>query len=261
MTTLTLVADPTHTPPRVIVTVASGSAATFTAVDVRREGEMLRGTVPLGLNTYVVDDFEASYGVATSYTVTFTLSTGTSGSVSESVTLSPARAWLIHPRTPDLSVSFTDGSDGAGIVQIGDTQSDSQASRHRVLSASRDVVMSFGTRSDPSYSSFQVATTTAAESSALESLLKDETPVLLRIPASWGLDFKEGFYSVLNWTAAPLLNLAGTWLKRWTLPLAPANAPRVIVQAQNTYADGLLLGTYADDLAINKTYYDRLVVL
>lgn len=261
MTTLTLVADANNLPPRVVITLSSGSAATFTDVDIRRDGEMLRAPSVLGMPSYVLNDYEAPYGIATSYTVTWLLSNGTSGTISQSVTLSPTKAWMIHPRTPDLSFVLTDGAEAAGIVQIGGGQSPSQASRHRVLGASRDVVMSFGARSAVSYPNFQVATTTEAEAIALEALLMDETPMLLRIPASWGVDFKQGFYAVGDWNAEPLLNQAGTWLKYWTLPLTPAIAPKVLVQPQNTYADGLLLGTYADDLAINATYYDRLVTL
>lgn len=258
MSTISLVAQPGNLPPRVQITIATGTSATITALDLRRDGEAVRSLPSLGLSTLVVNDYEAAYGVPVTYVAVITTTAG-SETLTASVTMSPTQMWLIHPRTPSLSVAFSDGSASQFILNVGDSTASSQASRHRVLGASRDVVMSFGVRSAPTYGNFAVATTTEAEGLALQALLKDETPILVRFPSSWDANFIEGFYAVQNWNSSPIVDRSGQWMTRWSLPLVPAVAPKVIVQPQNTYSAGLLLGTYGDSLAAQPTYYDRLV--
>ena len=258
MSTISLVAQPSNLPPRVQVTIATGTAATITALDLRRDGVAVRTLPALGLSSLVLFDYEAAYGVPVTYVAVITTTAG-SETLSATVTLSPSQMWLIHPRTPSLSVAFDGGSGTQFILDVGDSTASAQASRHRVLGASRDVVMSFGVRSAPTYGNFAVATTTEAEGLALISLLSDETPLLVRFPASWDANFIEGFYAVQNWNSSPMVDVRGQWLTRWSIPLVPAVAPKVIVQPQNTYAAGLLLGTYGDSLAAQPTYFDRLV--
>lgn len=258
MSTLTLTAEPGTIPPRVKIEISTGSAATITALDLRRDGEPVRSLPSLGLSTVVIYDYEASYGVPVTYTAEVTKSVG-SDSLSGSVTLSSDLLWLVHPRQPSLSFPVSNTGEVAFLTAIGSASSATQAARHRVIGASRDVIMSYGKRSDSSYSSFEIMATTESESRALASLLQDETPILVRFPASWDADFVEGFYAVETWSSSPVVDRSGNWYTRWALPLAPAVAPKVIVQADNSYAAGLLIGTYADSLAVQPTYYDRLV--
>lgn len=257
MSTITLTAEPGTLPPRVKVVVSTGSSATIGALDLRRDGEPVRQLPDLGLSSVVVYDYEAKYGVSVTYSAQVTTTVGAE-SLFASTTLNVDSMWLIHPRQPSLSVRF--GGDGvsAFLTAVGAAGGSTQAARHRVIGAGRDVVMSFGRRSDASYPGFEVMTTTKGEWLALADLLRDETPVLVRMPAGWDASFVEGFYAVENWSASPVVDRSGEWFSRWSLPLVPAVAPKVIVQADNSYAAGLLFDSYADSFAAQATYFDRL---
>lgn len=259
MSTMTLTAEPGNLPPLVNIVVATGTAATITALDLRRDGVAVRQVPDLGLTSVVIYDYEPSYGVPVTYTAQVTTTVGVE-SLSASVTVNVDSAWLVHPRQPTLSVPV--GSDGGStfLVTVGEATSDSQAARHRVIGAGRDVVMSYGRRSDVSYPEFSLMTTTEGEASAVAELLRDETPILVRMPASWDANFVEGFYAVEGWAALPVVDRAGNWWVQWSLPLTPAVAPRVIAQTENSYAAGLLLfDSYGESLASQPTYYDRLI--
>lgn len=258
MSTMTLAAEPTNVPPRVKVVISTGTAATVTALDLRRDGQSVRTLPDLGLASVVVYDYEASFGVPVTYTAQVTTSAGIE-SLSGSVTLMVDTAWLIHPRQPSLSVPVGSDDSGTFLAAIGEASADSQAARHRVIGSARDVVMSFGRRSDPSYSGFEIVTTTEGEAEAVADLLRDETPILVRMPAVWDANFVEDFYAVQNWSALPVADRNGQWLTRWSLPLSPAVAPKVIVQPENSYAAGLLFDSYGESFAAQPTYFDRLV--
>lgn len=257
MSTMTLTAEPANLPPRVKIVVATGTAATITGLVLRRDGQSVRQLPDLGFTSVVVYDYEASYGVPVTYTAQVTTTVGVE-SLSASVTMTVDSAWLIHPRQPTISVPVGSGSDGAFLVSVGEATSESQAARHRVIGAGRDVVMSYGRRTDTAYPEFSIMTTTDGEAAAVADLLRDETPILVRIPASWDANFIDGFYAVENWAAAPVVDRSGNWLVRWSLPLSPAVAPKVIVQPENNYAAGLLFDSYIDSFAAQPTYFDRL---
>lgn len=260
MATLTLTAIPTNAPPKITVSLSTGNASTFTSIEVFRDGVAIRESAATGFTSAVVTDFEAPYGVSVLYTANVVTSTGLVQSLTSYVTLEATSAWLVHPRVSDLSMAFAQSGDIAGIVSLGEAQSSASASRHKVLGSGREVVMSYGVRSDIAYPSFTVRTTTEAEGVKLSNLLRDETPILVRFPESWGADFSEGFFAVSDWTATPVIDQPNKWWKNWSLPLVPAAAPKVIVQPANSYADDLLsFPTYAESLAAKATYFDRLV--
>lgn len=257
MSTITLTAEPSNLPPRVEIVIATGSAATITALDLRRDGVAVRTLPDLGLSTVVIYDYESSYGVPVTYTAEVTTTSGAE-SLSASVTVAVDKLWLIHPRQPTISVPVGLTAGATFLTSIGLGTSTVQAARHRVIGAGRDVVMSYGRRNDTAYPEFSIMTTTEGEAAAVADLLRDETPILVRIPASWDANFIEGFYAVENWTSAPVVDRSGNWLVRWSLPLSPAVAPKVIVQPENNYAAGLLFDSYIESFAAQPTYFDRL---
>lgn len=257
MSTLTLTPESTYDPPRVEIVVSTGGP-TITDISIRRNGEKVRFSPQLGLASVVVYDYEAEYNTPSTYLVQLSTSSGME-TLTGSVTLTSNSAWLVHPRTPSLSFELSADSSIAGVVAVGDSVSRSNASFHRVIGATREVVMSFGNRTAASYPDFVVATTTETESDRLEALLMNETPILVRFPADWNIDFRDGFYSAVDWSARNVIGIAGTWLKHWRLPLVPAAAPKVIVEPDNTYGSGLVYDSYGDALAAQATYFDRLV--
>lgn len=237
--------------------VETGGPA-ITEIIVRRNSERVRFTPQLGTDTALVYDYEAEFGAPSTYLVYVSTSSGTE-TLTQTVTLDVDLMWLIHPRSPSLSVPVSSSGGMTFLQSIGASSARSQAARHRVIGTSRDVVMSFGRRSDESYSAFSIVTTTEGEKLDMSALLYDEVPILVRMPPAWDANFREGFYAVDEWTAEPFLDRSGEWWVRWNLPLIPAVAPKVIVEPDNTYNAGLLYDSYSDSLVAQPTYFDRLV--
>ena len=149
---------------------------------------------------------------------------------SDPVTLSPADAWIVHPGRP--GVSFPIGKDNpeslAGFSTIGAVENPSNSTLHDVLGSDLPVV----TTSGPRYSDrlpVSITTPTRETELALFETLKDQTPLLFRVPPSWGIDFTDGFYSVGDVQRERFAQMPLT-LRSFTLPLVAVDSPDVSVQ-------------------------------
>lgn len=182
--------------------------------------------------------------------------------LSESATLSPDSGWLIHPKTPALSIPLardgqTEAALNLGKDAIGETSRESQAGRQRAAGSTDDAVFTIGERSAPSLPVTGFTLTEAAWSQIV-NLLKDESPVMFRFPPSWLIPMEERWYSVGDYTEQFVS--PDSRLRMVTLPLSPAATPYVIVQpVWNEAALVLRYATEADVLAAYATEYDKLI--
>lgn len=85
MVTFTATAESTHTPPRVRLDFNTGDSSVFTALEVRRDGKLLRAQPPVGSGVSVLYDYDAPFGSLSTWAV--------SGSVLPLVTADWTENW------------------------------------------------------------------------------------------------------------------------------------------------------------------------
>lgn len=123
--TITPVAMPANSPPRVQLTVAGvttgAGTCTIQRTDLSGQQNNVRGAEPMTLSGGggVAFDFEIPYNKAATYAVIDSL--GAIVATSSATTLTVSQAWLIHPAVPSLSVPlygvmFDDADLPTGIV-------------------------------------------------------------------------------------------------------------------------------------------------
>lgn len=196
-------AQPSNAPPRVQVTIASPDGSAITAVSLIRtgpDGTIATRVQPVaGPSPVTVFDYEAPADQPVTYAATITYAAGSVATYTSGyVTLAPAAAWLIHPTTPALSVCLDQQRfDVMGIVSIGKVIRPEIKTKHRIQGSEYQIVMKSGPRG-ASQTSMQVATVTAQERAALVSITRDQTPLLLQIPAAWGWDWENGYYDLAD---------------------------------------------------------------
>lgn len=201
----------------------------------------------------------AAAALATYSTLT---TTTTDLGLTADTTLDATTAWLIHPKTPALSVPLAiDGNTEPALnIERGGIQSatrESQAGRQRAAGASEDAVFTVGNRSAPSLTLSGFTITDACKAS-LVSLFMDESPVMPRFPASWEMPIDERWYSVGDYTTTFVA--PSSRIRKWALPLTPAATPYVVVQP--VWSEAALVLAYAtesDVIAAFAAEYDKLV--
>jgi len=257
--TLTLTPDPAPTagPPSVLVEVASGGG-NLTSVIVRRDGQLLSQKPEPGSPSAAVRDYQTRYGNPVTYTVEWV----TSGAVqreSAVTVVDSVDAWLIQPRQPGFSFKLSAGAVGAGLVTLGARTNETRSTLHQTIGNPLGIVVTIGDRGSDQRE-ITVGTTSKEERDALDNCLRSETPLLIRIPASWDLDLTEAYYRVETVTKTPLVEIAGEWRSWWTLPIKQVRAPRVIVQVLWTEAD--LIASYETEQDLINAYdteYDLII--
>lgn len=149
---------------------------------------------------------------------------------SAEVTLDAAEGWLVHPSSPAKSVPMSyDDLEQTTLANIGPALHRSTSINHRILGEPKAIAVSTGPRAAPS-TTLLVGTETADQRRAVQALLADSVPVLVRFPASWELDFDEGYYSVGDVNYDRAVQLYGLPARYITLPLDAVEAPIVSVE-------------------------------
>lgn len=182
---------------------------------------------------------------------------------SASVNLNVTQTWLIHPSKPSLSIPIYSHGGQAGVRWIEASSGESKASAavstvHRPIGRRRPVVITSGPRQADEWA-LVVESTTIAAKNALRAIVDDQTPLLLRSPASVVMDLPDDWYSVGDVTTTRLEVPAITQITTMTLPLTPVDEPIVRVGALWTWGD--LLTTYStwqQVMDANATWLDVL---
>lgn len=146
------------------------------------------------------------------------------------VTLSPSKAWLIHPGQPSLSVPISSTDRSAIAVQNLATITQASASTlHQILGQSLPIE----THSGPRYGNTQqiaLKARTAAHEAALNGILADSTPLLFRFPAAFDAGFDEGFYSFGPVQRSRIAQRYGAELRQFVADITKVQQPTLTVQ-------------------------------
>lgn len=185
-----------------------------------------------------VDDITV-YGYGVPATITQT---------SETITLSPVEGWFIHPAQPGISfpVAFEDWEDLYTLVaRIGDIENGDTSTQHEILGSEFPVVTTTGPRRADA-TSMELSLATLDADAALKALLRDQTPLLIQFPPSWGYGFPRAFYAVTSPRRMRELQIPNDERRTAVLELQAVSSP--VVTQQNvgwSYAELALLPTYA----------------
>lgn len=238
---ITAVAQPSNTPPRIQVTISSPDGSAITAVALTRtapDGTTATRVQPVaGPSPIIVYDYEAPADVPVTYTAAITYAAGATATYTSGyVTKSLSAAWATHPTTPALSVCIDQQSfDVMGILQIGAVTRPEIKTKHRIQGSEYQIVTKAGPRGAAQVS-MQIATVTSGERAALLSLVRDQTPLLVEIPAAWGWDWENGYYDVGDFSVERVLQYGPLARRVATLPLERVEAPVGTQQAVWTWA-------------------------
>lgn len=207
---------------------------------------------------------------------TFTPTTGSVGTVSATptaasvdyrettlATLTIDEAWLLHPSSPSLSVSidanvWRDEGLNVNIESSQQFSAKSSQTLHYPIGRARAVAISHGNRLDDEWVLVLTAPRTE-EVLAVQAIVRDQTPLLLRSPESFGWGLPDGFYAVGDVeTTRPFAPLSFEE-RLISLPLTPSDPPVVTQAPERTYADLLLeAASYSELLSLYDTYTDLL---
>lgn len=158
-----------------------------------------------------------------------------------SVTLTITEAWLIHPGQPTLSVSIDAGTwrdTGLNVDPASSQQNNAEAAitLHSPIGRTRTVAIAHGNRLEETWP-LVLLSPTIADRDAVRAIIRDQTPLLLRSPASFGWDLTDGYYSVQAVQFDRLTaNLKDTY-RRITLPLIPSDPPVVRIGDDRDWSD------------------------
>ncbi len=180
---------------------------------------------------------------------------------SDPVELDPVNPWLIHPASPGLSIPIGSADRSLTTIRtLGDVTNPSAATEHQILGQSNPIT----TTSGPRFSNrltVMLATKTRTQELALNALLNDGTPLLVRAPSTFDIGFDEGFYSVGDAVRGRISQRPGDPYRQFTLPLTGVQSP--IVTVQNTgwsYAGAAAaFAAYAVVSTAYSSYSDLLV--
>lgn len=226
---LTVIPDPTNTPPRVLLELTGALGTTATIVRVDSAGNQtpvrLADPEPLDAGTAVVYDYEAPYNTPVTYVAETTAFTITS----DPVTLVVSQPWLVHPGVPDLSMPIL-------VAQVGDRTRDTNQGVHRPLGRADAIVITDGQRWSPTFN-LTIGVSTVDEERALEALLDDTSPLLLQIVYPGSRRTMYEWVSVGTVTESDLLPYFPGEYQTWTLPCTVTSAPSGMLQAQRTLGD------------------------
>lgn len=242
--------------PGVGVTVTAG--ATITAIQLFRTAsgvtELTRVQPRPGHSTVYVEDYELPWDVPVTYKAVYTAS-GSFTDTATPVTVSSTSAWAIHPVFPSsLSVQL-DRPGGTGetwVISIGTATRAANSSTHLVIGSAYPVVVTTGPRLAGTGTAV-IGTASDAAEGALWALLDDQSPILLRVPDSFGANFANGFYSIGD-VAADRIGVASLGLRQFTLPLTRVAAPAVTQQLAWDYPS--LTAAFADYGALTAAFAD-----
>jgi hypothetical protein len=227
--TVTVAAFLETTPPSMQITVSVTAGQVMTAATVYRLDNgiptLIRAQPALGFDTVIVSDYEAPYGVPVLYKFVASTASEQTDETSEPTTLLSANAWLIHPTVPSLSMRISgDRNNLPSITSIGDVTNSSAATQHYILGSSSPITTVSGPRFSNEFM-LGLMTKTRAHEVALNGLLRDGTPLLIRSPATFDIGLDEGFYSVGDVIRARMSQRPGSFTRNYSLPLTLVQSP------------------------------------
>jgi hypothetical protein len=162
--------------------------------------------------------------------------------------------WALHPLTPALSVALDDGSgSGIGVTTHGDETLASTLTRHVILGSDRAVFTKTGPRAVAA-GQLVLRTTTAAERVAVNALIKDQTPLLIRVPVAWGWDWEDGFYQLTDVTRGRVSQYGPDASRQYTIAYEQVDAPAGGVQS--TWSYPALTTAFADYPSMTRGFAD-----
>lgn len=238
-TTLTATADPTNSPPRVLIslTYTGQTSATIIRTDPDGSQTPVRLAEPAALDgtgSWVGYDYESWFGSPTTYRAT----TGAGSLTSSAVTLDVPNVWLRHPGIPSLSqrVDFQgEGQPVRAVVQAA----------MQPLGRDTPIVVSDGKRKSKT-GTITLRTKDDNEHLDLLGLLDDCSVLLLDVPPAkgFGPTLPHQYLSIGDLAEQRLIDdyYPHPW-RIWTAPYAVVGRPAGGIQAQRTWAT--VLGAYA----------------
>lgn len=244
--------------PAVQVTIDGG--ATITAVTLKRTAggatDLARIQPATGHPTASVQDYEIPWDADVTYTAAVTTGSGTTSYTSTAVRVSASAAWAIHPAYPQRSVTIDQQhptvSTGICVVAVNTVTRPAVSTEHRIYGSAFPVVTTFGSRQS-ARGGIVLTTSTLSDSAALDQLLDDQTPILIRFPAAFGVGWEDGFYSIGDVTV-DRPGLAADPRRTYTLPFTRVRPPAVTTQSGWDYPT--ITETFADYQSITDTFAD-----
>lgn len=247
---LTATPQPSNVPPRVLLAVTGMAGATVTITRTGTDGTVTVRTANPGTLTagaFTVSDYEATFGIAYTYTAT----SNTADTATASATLTVSGPWLFHLADSTLSMPIR-------VMSRGERTLATNQGVHTVIGRPAAVVRSDGVRRLPTFP-LLVGTSTLAEEAALTAILADSSVLLLQI-AYTGVTRAESYYvSVGDVTMTDVADWFGNPFTQWTLPCTVTAVPTGSQQSAWTYAGlSAAFATYATADAAYTTYADML---
>lgn len=158
-----------------------------------------------------------------------------------SVTLTITEAWLIHPGQPTLSVSLSGANwrdTGLNVDSASSQQNTSRAATtlHQPVGRTRTVAVASGNRLEEEWTLVLIAPT-LDDRTDVRAITNDQTPLLVRSPASFNWDLTDGYYAIGDVAYDRMTANLTQPYRRITLPLTPSDPPVVRVNVDRTWAD------------------------
>lgn len=169
--------------------------------------------------------------------------------------------WLINLRAIGFSLEISKNVwKGKGTLSsVGAKTTTPNTVLQLPLGASKPITFSFGPRIEEQ-TSISLEVDSAAFATAIEAILQDGTPLLIRIPEAWGAFFEDGFYEVGKVTPKIAVNNSHTYWATYTLPLTPVASPQL--RQGSVWNAASVMATYEtaqDLLDAYETAYDLLL--
>lgn len=257
MPSLTATAEPSNAPPRVRLDVdVSDQVPIPNEITIVRAGTdgaavRVRQAEPADLSGGLVTvyDYEPRYGETVTYSYESLPAT------TDTATLTPTGAWLLHPLVPDWSVQLT-STLRLAIGTHADRLTPARRGVYRAVGRPRPIVLTQGARGDEEYD-LVVYADTAADVAALRTLLADETPIQLGIPPALGWQLPQRYVSIGDVTWQAFTPAATEPKIVATLPALVVDRPEGPLVGQWTWADvASTYATWADVAAAYSTWAD-----
>lgn len=250
-----------YTPaPHAEITITSADGSAITAASLYRVTGSLRELTRVqpgtGTASQYVEDYALDWDTPVTYQVSVTYNSGASTSTYTStvVTITSTQAFAIHPTNPPLSLPIDSASTTViGVASLGDITWAANRTLHTVLDNPYPVPSITGNRAAAA-GQITLSTTTAAEQNALRAILNDHTPLLIRVPDSYGWDWEDGYYDIGDVTAGRPLMYGGDPHRTFTLPYQRVASPAGGQQSAWSYPQ--LIAAYADYPTLRATYDD-----
>lgn len=231
--TLVSTPEPDASPPRIRIDISDTRVNPVSKVTVYRRNPDGRtyavrtsdaGPLLLSDGMATIYDYEPWYGAPAVY------STDVLGGPSTAATLDVDDIWLVHVGVPAKSVRLH------SVVELGEGSRPTSTVLYKVMGREDPVPVSSGRRALAA-GSLAIRTETDAERRAFDSLLNDDAPVFLNVPASldWGMD--PSYLALLDFQFKRTVRYGPVPLREWAGPYQVIGRPGGGTQAAVTWAD------------------------